>query len=456
LENGVNLNQEIKLPKSAKIDVEPIQSSTKTTISFKDSMIAYTVLPHETMYSISKRFMVPIEDIQEANDMRNTRIRKGDVINIPVKKEKVTKVEIRKIEEIKPEKVDEALLFKTKKEYNVVFLLPFALDGGSNSLRGIATEFLMGAQLALDSLERLGFNAKVNVIDAESDTVKLKVQLNTKEVKSADLIIGPFLGKNVDFTSEWAKANKIRLISPLFSSAEILKDNPYVYNAVNSDITLIEGAAKFLAEKRKTDQIVLVKVDSKDDELYQAFRLNYYASLPKDSKTKLIECSQADIGSFIKRGGNTIFVVPSRDKLYSVKFMNAIDRVGSKAGSGTITVFGTKDWINNEEIKGYYRNKYNLHFASPYDFSYSNEETKKLLKKYRVKYNADLSKYGVQGFDVSMYFIQDFFLSKPKSTGVMNKMLLKSVGPGSGFENKTCFIIKHDNYELVQVDLIYE
>ncbi|MES2588192.1 MAG: LysM peptidoglycan-binding domain-containing protein [Bacteroidota bacterium] len=455
-ETSISIGQELKLPDNAKGIVEEEISRIETQITFSDSVITYTVLPHETMYSISKRFMVSVEEISALNNIRNNKIRKGDVIKIPSKKEKVTKVEVRKIEPIKNEKIDEELTFKTKGEYQIVYFLPFALDGGSDNLRGISTEFLMGSQLALDSLEKLGLKAKIHVIDASNDVEKFKLQLEAKEVKKADLIVGPFNGKTVDVASEWAKSNNVRMVSPLFSSTAILQDNPFIYNAVNSDITLIEGAAKYLAENKTNEQIVLIKVDPKDDELYQAFRAKFLKSLPSGTKLKLQECSQADMGNFIKKGGNTIFVVPSRDKVFSTRYINNLDKVSNKAGNGTITVFGTKDWLNNDDIKGYYKNKYSLHLATPYDFNYSYDLTKKLLRKYRVKYSSDLSKYGVQGFDVSMYFIQDFFLNKSNTVGVMNKINMKSVGSGSGFENKTCFILKQENYEMKQVSIVNE
>lgn len=455
-ENSISIGQELKLPSNAKIKQEASVAQAKTQVTFTDSMLVYTVLPKETMYSISKRFMVSIEDIKKANGMTNEKLKKGDVIKIPTKKEKVTKVEIRKIEDIKTSEIDEELSFKSKSEYQIVYFLPFALDGGNDNLRGISTEFLMGAQLALDSLERLGLKAKIHIIDAAQDTTKFKEQLNSKELKKVDLIIGPFNGKNIDIAADWAKANKVRMVSPLFSSTSVLKDNPFVYNAVNSDITLMEGAAKYLAENKTSSQIVLIKVDAKDDELYQAFRAKFKASLPKGTTYKLIECSQADMGSFIKKGGNTILVVPSRDKVFATRFINNVDKISGKAGGGSIHIFGTKDWANNDDIKGFYKNKFSLHFASPYDFNYSHDFTKVMLKNYRKKYNADLSKYAVQGFDISMYFIQDFFLNKKNSVGVMNKINVKSVASNSGYENKSCFILKQENYELIQVGFINE
>lgn len=456
-ENGISLGQELILPSNSRaIKKEDVTLTTMTQVSFSDSIVNYIVLPHETLYSISKRFMISVEEIKKANGLKNDKVKKGDVVKIPVKKEKITKVEIRKVEEIKDPKIDNDLTFKSKNQYQIIYLLPFALDGGNDNLKTISTEFLMGAQLALDSLEKLGLKADVQVLDAPSDSTKFKQFLIEKNIKKADLIVGPFMGNNLEIAANFAKSNGIRLVSPLSPSTNILKNNPYVYNAVNSDITLIQGGAQYLAKNKTSDQIVLVKVDSKDDELYQAFRQEFLKSLPAGSKFKLLECAQADVANYIKKGGNTILVVPSRDKVFATRFVNNLEKISNKAGSGKIIIFGTKEWGNNDEIKGYYKNKYSLHFSSPYDFNYTYDATKKLLKKYRVKYNADLSKYGTQGFDVSLYFIKELLLKGDENPTVMNQFNIESVGVSSGYENKTCFILKQENYELIQLEIINE
>lgn len=450
-ENGLSIDQVLKLPTTARYS-ETQEKVMKTQVTFTDSTILYTVLPHETMYSISKRFMVPIEELKLANGLRNEKIRKDDVLKIPSKKEQIKKVEVRKIEETKSNPIDNEVVFKSKNTYNIVYFLPFNLDGTPDQQKALATEFLMGAQLALDSLEKLGLKADVRVIDVSNDTTKFNQILTQKEVKNADLIIGPFTGKNLDIAAKFAKQNQIRLISPLFPATTILRDNLYAYNAINSDITLIEGLATYIAKNKSSEHLVLVKPDAKDMDLYQAFQLKFKQLT--NGKVKLIECGQNDIATFVKKSGNTILIVPSTDKVFATKFINNLAK--SPVKNANISIYATKEWVNSDDIRGFYKNKYHLHFASPYDFSYTYSSTKKLLTKYRLTYNADLSKYAAQGFDITMSFLQNFYLNSSHTEGVMNKFNMKTLAPGSGYENKTCFILEQVDYELKRVDVICE
>jgi LysM repeat protein len=443
-ENGLTLGQILKIP-SKPMSV----TSEKPIDKVSDSTILHTVLDHETMYSISKRFMVSVEDIKKANNLKNTNISAGDVLKIPVKKDEIKSVEVRKIEENNDKKVDDELLFRKKDKYDVVLLLPFNLDKPKDALTGISTEFLMGAQIAIDSLNRLGLNATIHVIDAVNDTTAFKNVFSKKEFQSVDLIIGPFIGDNVDITARWCKKNKVLMINPLMGQTSILKSNPYVTNAVSSDITLMHGLAKHISKNHANDILILVKPDSKDDDLYQAFRQKFNSL--NANKTKLIEINQSDLATHIKKGMNTVFIVPSRDKVFAMKFMNAVHSNNAKAGNGNISIFGTKEWVNFDDIKGAFKNKYNFHYASSNDFNYSYDATKQILKKYRAKYNADMSKYGAQGFDITYFFLKDILLDGKADAGIMNKISIGSTGAGNGKENKMCFIIKQQDYEYIKV-----
>jgi anaerobic selenocysteine-containing dehydrogenase len=92
------------------------------------------------------------------------------------------------------------------------------------------------------------------------------------------------MGKNLDIVARWCNVNKVRMISPVTAQTEILKNNQYAIDAVTSDITLMQGIAKYIVENNSRDQIVLVKTGAKDDELYQAFRKKFMTLSAASSK----------------------------------------------------------------------------------------------------------------------------------------------------------------------------
>ncbi len=460
-ENGVKVGQVLTIPESDHVEEKlPTNTNVKTSsgkelnVVFSDTIIEHVVLAHETMYSISKRFMVPVADIQKINGLKNTKIKNGDVIKIPIRNEKFQQLEVREIKTIVSRTVDSTLLFKKKDEYSIALLLPFYLDkpeGANKAVSDYATEFYMGAKIALDSLESLGFKAKLFIYDAKNDSASVKSILNKKEFASMDMVIGPLFPDKMGLVAEWCKKNKVRFVCPVASNATILKNNQFVYSSVPSDMTLMEGAAKYLLSLNLKDQLVLVKpTNSKDQLLYESFRQSFLNLPSKGMRPKLIEISVSDVKAYVKKGLNTYFVVPTNDKSTALKFMNTLNSC-TKNFTGVISVLGTKEWVNFDEISGEYKNKYNFQFPSPNDFNYSYESIKEVMKIYRKNYSSDMSKMAVQGFDVSFFFISKYLLGKEISEGLMTNFEMFQKGNGNGFENGNVYILKQQDFEIIKI-----
>lgn len=462
IENGIKIGQELIIPAVGSDhdltnpnggNITP-QSKITTKISFTDTIVYQTVQTHETIYSISKRFMVPVEELKQLNGLKNNRIHAGDVLKIPVRKEKIQKVEIREVKPLDTRKVDSTLLFKRKDEYAIAILLPFFLEKGqgySESYTDLSTEFYMGAQLAIDSLEKLGLNSKIYVYDSQNDTASIKAILKKPEFKQMDMVIGPLFPDKMGIVAKWCKENKVKFVSPVAANTEILKDNPYVFTAIPSDLSLMEGAAKYLLESDNKVQIVLVKPTSpKDIALYDKFRTAFMTLPYKGARPKLVETTLQDFKTYIKKGGNTLFVVPTVDEITAKKFMNTLV-VSSANVTGSISVFGTKEWLLFEDINGAYKNKYNFQFSAPNEFSYANESTKDLARLYRRTYNADLSKMAVQGYDVMMFFCLKYLMNKNPDRGVMSNFNMVQKGAGNGYENNNCYILQQQDFEIIKI-----
>jgi LysM repeat protein len=437
---------------------DTLQPKTNTVkVSFSDTVINHVVLDHETLYSISKRFMVPTEELQKFNMLKSSKIKPGDTLKIPVKKEKIEVVKIRQVDPVELRKVDSTLLFPKRMKYKVAILLPFYLDkgeanGNSEYISTLATEFYMGAKIAIDSLEKLGMNADVFVFDSKNDSTTVKKILAKPEFKGMDLVFGPLFPDNVDVVARWCKANNARMICPTIANPSLLKDNPFIYNAVPSDATLLKGLAEYTLKKNARDQVVLIKSPSEKDRImYESFRNTFLTAPFSGTRPKLIEATLENYSSFMKKGVKMILVFPTNEKLQAVKFMNSLNTTAQKFEAENIFIYGTKDWMNMDDVKPHFRNKFNFHFASPNDLNYKYSQTESLHRKYRSMYNSDMTKMAVQGFDVLFYFCSEFLMDKKSKDVVMNAFDMIQLGAGNGYENTNSFIIEQEEFELINV-----
>jgi LysM repeat protein len=435
---------------------DSVRSAPKYVVSFSDTIINHMVLDHETLYSISKRFMVPVEDLQKLNGSKSTKIKPGDIIKIPVKKEKVEQVKVREVERLQVKKVDSTLLFPRQNNYKIALLLPFFLDkgeGSSDNLTTLATEYYMGAQLAVDSLEKLGLKAQLFVFDTKNDTNAIKKILAKPEFQSMDLVFGPLFPDKVDVVARWCKENKARMVCPVSVNTSVLKGNQVVYAAVASDVTLTAGLAEYTLKNHSTAQIILIKSSSeKDLAMYESYRNTFNTTSFAGARPKLTEATVENFTTFIKKGVTVILVFPTNEKSLATKFMNNLNSASGKFNAENIFVFGTKEWVNYDAIKPHYKNKFHYTFASPSDLNYKYFETEKLHLKYRSKYNSDMTKMAVQGFDVTLYFCANLLLNKTNNDMVMNQFEMKQRTVDSGYENTNSFIIRQSEYELINLE----
>lgn len=418
-----------------------------------DTTIVHEVLEHETMYSIAKRFMVSVDELAKLNNLSSNQIKPGMTLKVPIYGKEAKEVAIRSLHEVN-NKIDTLgkIVPKPMQSKNISFLLPFNSDKQNDPTGAIATEFYMGAQLALDSLSKLGYEGSVFVHDVGNDTSELVAILRKEEIVHSAMLIGPFSGENLDKTADFCLKNHIKLISPIVATTSYLRNNPFVINANSSDITLAKKLAKYVYNQYQNDQVVLVKVGQKDNELYQAFR----SSFMKLGTKKLYEVSEKELAAISKKGKKLVFVVLSRERIISTTIVNNLMNIATKSNAPSITLFGTRDWLNNEDIPAEAKNKLQFHYAASVNFDVTSEEVRFLKKLYRNKYNTQLTKYAAQGFDVTLNFVQTLVMGLEQKSGVINHFNIIETMEGSGKENSACFIFKQNDFKVVNVGEVNE
>ena len=436
----------------ADLDTIRFQDNPNLQLSFSDTIIDHIVLDHENLYSISKRYMVSTAELQRFNGLKNTKIKPGDRLVIPLKKEKIETVIIRQVLPKKDVLVEKPIEFPSKNTYNVALLLPLYLDrteGYSEQLANFATEFYMGAKLALDSLESLGLHANVFVFDVKSDSASAKKVLEKDEFLDMDMVIGPFSMEGAVVVSRWCKENEVRMVSPISLPTALIQNNRFVTLSVPSEATQQSDLALFALKNSEAEQFILIKPSGEKDQIaYSSFRNSFTTAPFTGNRPKLIDATLENYSTHLRKGVQTVIVFPASDKLQALKFMNSLN--SSKADAQFIDVYGSREWLTFDEMKASFRNRFHFHFASPNDLNFTYEKTERFLRKYRVAYNADLSKMAAQGFDVTYCFVAEQLMGIEANEGVMNAFNLIQKGTGNGYENGKVFIIRQEEYKLIR------
>ncbi|MFO7978875.1 MAG: LysM peptidoglycan-binding domain-containing protein [Bacteroidales bacterium] len=242
----------------------------------------YVVAAGETLYSISRRFNVAVEDLLEANPGLTTDIKPGQPIVIPEARIMIPEQETlagregyvflpaEDTQERVQEPVDATCQdLSLKDQYNVALLIPLyleeldtlpSLDQMSASHRSFSfIEYYKGVLIALDSVKTtLGVDITLHVFDVDQSMAKARKGVESPGFNQMDLIIGPFFSQTLSLVAEYGRRNNIPVVSPLLPDNKLLKGFPNLFQAVPSPETQLRDMAGYIARTYTDQNIILV------------------------------------------------------------------------------------------------------------------------------------------------------------------------------------------------------
>ncbi|MGC9150397.1 MAG: LysM peptidoglycan-binding domain-containing protein [Microbacter sp.] len=347
-----NINPE---PKTA-----PVKPHSIKTLSRKTTYILHKVQPGETLYSLSRRYQVTVDAIQQANPTMNG-LKADTEIKIPTNEMNATNAKVlmstipqQTVEKAFQEKTNITAM-KTKKNLKIGILLPFSLDGqNTDGTIDKFVNFYQGALLALYNAKEEGISAEVFTYDVEKNNDNLLPLLNKESpLWHVDFIIGPAYAGQVQTIASFAKAHKIYTIIPFSSQVEDIASNPYLIQFNPPLWWQCEASASLFAQQFSRQNIVIANIASVQD--------------PSNTGAMFVQCvekklSQAHIPyrtislpnqmnalqSMINPNQPTIVVIGDDNIDDVVPYLRTLGTMALKYNN--LSVFGFPDWEPEQGI----------------------------------------------------------------------------------------------------------
>lgn len=427
----------------------------------------------ETLFSISQKYNINVNDILELNPkLKNSRLRRRSTILIPVFNsiQDVIKIEKDSIEiSYNISKLDSIYSKKRKKnnQLNLSVLLPFrsaTINYDSineveslfedRNLYTIALDFYSGILYAVEDLKKLDILVELNVFDTENSVNKILEISNNTKILNSDLIIGPLIPRNFETLSNLEFLESIPKVFPLSTiPVKIIKG---VVQAVTPRILLRERMLDYLNKKIDREENIVIIADSLNEDIedkltkifpnsikikpeFEGYILpELLDSLLVDSlPNKVIIESEIFtlISSVISQLNSQI--TSERDvRLYTTYRGNQYDDPSiniKDLGNLGFTYTSISKKINNDSISKFESNYINLFGSFPNkDIIRGYDVTKDILLRVLIDNNINKTvKYDEQAYTESK------FLYKIDSLG--------------GLYNSSMYILKHKDYDLEEI-----
>ena len=229
------------------ITLQPIFSQNIVT-----DTIVHEVERKETLFSISQKYKININDILKLNpQLRNSRLKRKSKILIPVI-ETIQENTLVEKDSLPTEdyllRLDSIFVKKRKRDnqLNLSVLLPFRSNTVNydsieeveslfedRNLYTITLDFYSGILYAIEDLRELNVSINLNVFDTENSINKINEISSENSVKDSDVIIGPLIPRNFE----------------IFSKIELLESIPKVFPLSTIPIKIIKGVIQSVTPK---------------------------------------------------------------------------------------------------------------------------------------------------------------------------------------------------------------
>lgn len=409
------IDQQIKVYKQSRA-VEPpaAQPATQAVFTKTDlldaNVLTHLVEPHETLYAISKKYDVTVENILDHNpEIAVDGLKAGSTIIIKIKHPDDRRL------------VGKTFTKSTKDDYlSVAVLLP--LSNVSNAEKQSFSALYKGVLVALDSLKRDGLNVHIDLYDTKKNANVVDSIVRSGMLNDVDLIVGPIYNEPFLMAARFAQKKQIPIVSPLIevsaSDGVVVQMTPYQPNRYEKleDVLLDTKVVYFNSPSDDKEFVRQVSSSLKGGTARGVSSIQY---------NKYIK--PLDLVPYLDSKGETIFVVSATNVLDAEMILSKITALSNSYPARHITVLASPSFAKFDDVKKSEFFKVETRYITSYHSDRIDEKSYNFEKEYIKFFNERPTMMSYRGYDMMMIFLSS--MREAGSDNVLNFIDEKSFTP---------------------------
>jgi len=453
---GITIDELIEanpqLREGLKIGMKLMIPDPKPAVIDSINYVMHNVIKDDTVFNIKQRYDVAEEELHELNPDLKHGLNLGMVLKIKPIDETEEKLFIENL--------------NIGKEINLAVMLPYHLKKFQtdsilemnlekrNSVLNIVTDSHMGIQMAIDSLKTKGLTINVDYFDTENSNYKLQLITGRKDFSNTDAVVGPLFFDKAHWLSKRINAP---VISPIFSKKQAELNSANLIKSAPNRLMLEDALINYMEGVYQGEEIIVIN-DSLPKTQSQLWRvvnkLKKFDSVQNISVEKLAN-GFIDNEKFVEKfdEGKKYWVVLISDS--NVGTSAALNNLKALIELHDIRFFSLfKDAnfnrINDNNLLG------RLQFVYPtYEFiNIEDEVVQNFYNSFKRKNGAYPTKYAIRAFDVTYDAIARLASNEDLREGVSYRVSSKfdyDKKLFEGIENKGVFLIKYNEDLSIEV-----
>ena len=467
LANGLKAGQRIRIPVKAAVEatesqvVAPApQTETLQAEVVVTSTTTHKVARRETLYSLSKRYDVTIEEILALNPHIKNGLKAGQIVNIPLKRVMPEPNPVPVPEPaptpVKEELKDEARVtaatsqqqsvtdslatptvpttlrtLKRGDRAEVALMLPL---GSVERPAQNYLDFYRGFLIGLDSVRMAGYSVNLNLFNTAHDYNRVAEIISSGALDRADLVVGPVYEDELIPVAEAMKQRGVAVVSPLANLTQSSGSNIFQMSA--SPASKLEKVRGLFDGSQR---VVIISTDNVDKEFDAEVRgmlkgteyvveHKYVYEHPsviekrEKEREKMREAgltvdetpSPSDMSPLLQGDTPSVIVITADNEIEVDRILAAIAsaNISLTARSQRVVpfvVFGNNRWnrYRNIDRAAFFSN--NVTMLSTYHARRSEGVIKGFDKRFVTEYGLLPSLYAYRGYDAAVIFIKSLY-----------------------------------------------
>ena len=415
--------------------------------------VIHQVEKGETLFSLSQHFKLSQDELIDINPELNEGLKEGMLIKIP------TAISLENMSAFTPN-------IAPDRHLKVSIMLPFTtrnknLDFEKDRTLNIVTDFYLGALEALDYVKKQGLSVSARIFDTQNSKAEISNILKLHNFDEEDAIIGPMFLDNVKFLSQNLKKDTIAIISPVSSKDHSLFASRNMIKEIPSEEILTNKILDYIINNYDGQHLVVIADEEQENVIRMNKIINKLNAVDSIQDVVILKPEEGYIKPDLFR--ETILdikenwiVLITDDK---VLINDVVQNLGVLPEEFNLTLFCSKYGKNYDRVDNNFLARVNFHYPTTNFINYEDIEVQEFIKKYKSKNFVEPSEYAFKGFDITydalMRLATYSDVNNAFDGGISARMSCKFhyvKKPNKGFENNGVFLIKYDGLNLVDVE----
>ncbi|MBR1517393.1 MAG: LysM peptidoglycan-binding domain-containing protein [Bacteroidales bacterium] len=319
-------------------------------------------------------------------------------------------------------------------------------------------QFYEGFLLGLQRLEQQGIKVTLNVVDVpDNNAATVEKIFNSHHVEESDFVVALLPKQPFAKVAELGRKHHVRVVNPIATRGEIVRDNPYVIKCAPSDVARLTAVFDMVHRDVPASHLLIVHSGTSTDKdlLQTAIQLLdqradiQYSTLSWSSNSKLPATLHQHPSTVVLSLYNQ---GQSKNRIYAGQMLNKLSADKNKLPR-LITL---DDWTTlfNDLDYGQLQNLSYTTFYGGWD--YTNPSHVDFLQSFRELYKTEpVEQYAAMGNDIALFFVSGLakgdvaFWRHPVQEhldGLLFPLAFSQATPTSGLENHHAELFRLENF----------